>query len=90
MRPLLVVLDEPIIRDLLHLLDRFEDVGVEHLGPVRPVEALDERVLIRLAGFDEAQLDLLLLGPIDEGVARELGAVVQAQGLRAFPCSSIS
>ena len=53
MRPLLVVLDQPIIRDLLRLLDRFEDVGVEDLGPVRPIEALDERVLVRLAGRDE-------------------------------------
>lgn len=50
MRPLLVVLDEPFIRDLLHLLDRFEDVGIEGLGSVRLVEALDERVLVGLAG----------------------------------------
>ena len=89
MRPLLVVLDQPILRDLLHLFDRFEDVGVEHFGSVRPVEALDERVLIRLAGLDEAQLDRPLLGPIDKGVARQLAAVVEAQRI-GLPCSSIS
>jgi hypothetical protein len=49
-RPLLVVLDEPIIRDLLHLLDRLEDVGVEDLGSVGLVETLDEGVLLGLLG----------------------------------------
>ena len=83
MRPLLVVLDEPILRDLLHLLDRFEDVGAEYFGSVRLVEALDERVLIRLAGLDETQLDLPLSRPLDKGVACQLAAVVQAQRFRS-------
>ena len=83
MRPLLVVLDEPILRDPLHLLDRFEDVGVEHFGSVGLVEALDECVLVRLAGLDEAQIDATALGPIDEGVARQLGSVVEAQRFRS-------
>ena len=85
MRPLLVVFDEPILRDLLYLLDRFEDVSVEDLGPVGLVEAFAERVLSGLAGLDEAQPDFSLLGPIDEGVAGELGAVVQAQRCRPSP-----
>ena len=79
MRPLLVVFDEPALGDLLHLLDRFEDVGVEHLGAVRAVEALDEGVLVGLAGLNEAQLDVPLAGPVDEGMAGKLAPVVEAQ-----------
>ena len=77
--PLLVVLRQPVVRDFLHLLDRFEDVGIQHLGSVGLVEALDEGVLVGLARCDEAQVDLSILGPIDEGVGGQLAAVVQAQ-----------
>jgi hypothetical protein len=39
-RPLLLVLDQPGLRDPLHLFDRFEGVGVEDFGSIGAVEAL--------------------------------------------------
>ncbi len=77
MGPLLVVFDQPGIRDLLHLLDRFEDVGIEDLGPIGPVKTLDEGVLVGLPRLDETELDLSLLGPADKVMARELAPVVE-------------
>ena len=41
MGPLLVVFDLPVVGDLLHLLDRLEEVGIEDFSAVGPVEALD-------------------------------------------------
>jgi len=49
----LVVSAQPVVGDLPHLADRVEQVGVEHLLAVGAVEALDERVLVGLAGLDE-------------------------------------
>lgn len=39
MGPLVVVNGEPAFGDLLHLLDRFEDIGVQHCNPIGLVEA---------------------------------------------------
>jgi len=47
--------------------------------PVRLVEAFDECVLFGLPGRDETKIDLLGLGPIDQGMARQLAAVVEPQ-----------
>jgi hypothetical protein len=59
-----VVADEPFVSEQLHLLDRFEDVQIEHFVPIRSVEALDKRVLIWLARLDEQTLDPALSTPI--------------------------
>ena len=48
MRPLLVVTKQPVRSDLAHLLQRFEHLSIEHLGAIRAIEPLDERILIRL------------------------------------------
>jgi hypothetical protein len=53
----LVVTDQPVGGHAADLVQGFEDVAVEDLVPVGPVEALDIRVLVRLAGLDEAQFD---------------------------------
>jgi hypothetical protein len=37
MGPLLVIFDQPVIGDLLHLVEGLEQVGVEHLRPIRAV-----------------------------------------------------
>lgn len=46
MRALLVVLEQPLLGDVLHLFDGSGQVRVEDLGPVGPVEALDVGVLV--------------------------------------------
>src|SRR5437764_11450740 len=55
----LVVLGEPFLGELAHFGERVEQVGIEHLFAIGPIEALDVSVLIGLARLDEAQLDVL-------------------------------
>jgi hypothetical protein len=55
MGPLGVVGREPGLGDRAHLLERIEEIGVEHLFAVCPVEAFDEGVLIGLAGLNVTQ-----------------------------------
>ncbi len=66
MRAHRVVLDAPLLQNLLHLRQRVEQPGIEHLLPHALVEPLDEGVLVRLAGLDVAQFDTVLFGPTDE------------------------
>ena len=49
MRPLAVVDAEPGIRQSLEFRGRVEEMGVQYFGAIRAIEALDVRVLIRLA-----------------------------------------
>lgn len=90
MRPFLVVLVQPVIGDRAHLVDRLEHVRVEHFIAIGLVEAFDERVLIGLAGLDEAQLDPSLVAPLGECNRCQLAAVVQGRSACGFPYSSIS
>lgn len=53
MRSFPVVAGEPLVADLPDLIKILEQVGVEDLLAVAPIEALDEGVLIRFAGLDE-------------------------------------
>ncbi len=61
MRPAVVVGEQPLVRERLHLGERGEDVSVEDFVAVGAVETLDEGVLIGLAGLDETQLDIVRL-----------------------------
>ena len=47
-----VVIDQPLLGDGLHLLQIGEQVCVEHFSAICPVEAFNERVLIRFARLD--------------------------------------
>ena len=79
MRPLLVVRPQPLGRHLPHLIEIVEEVGVEDLAAVRPVESFDVGVLVRLAGLDVTDLDLVFLAPVDEKLAQELRAIVPTE-----------
>lgn len=48
------------IQDLTHLLERLEQMCIQHFLPVGTIEAVDERVLIWLARLDVVQIDLPL------------------------------
>jgi hypothetical protein len=56
-RPLRVVGRQPGGGHVTHLGQRGEEPGIEHLGAVGPVEALDEGVLARLPRLDVMQAD---------------------------------
>ncbi len=83
MWPLLVVFLKPGLRDLANLLERVEQIGIENFLSIGLVEALNERVLVRLPRLDEVQLDLLPFTPLGEGDGRQLAAVVEPQQLWA-------
>jgi hypothetical protein len=76
-----VVGREPPIGDLPDLVQGFEEVRVEDLLAVRPVESLDVGVLIWLAGLDVEDGDVVLPAPVDEQLGKELRAVVAANGI---------
>ena len=79
MRAAFVVIQQPVVGSLLHLAERVEQVGVEHLVAEALVKSLDERVLVRLAGLDVQQPDAVQPGPVGESVSRHFGAVVNAE-----------
>jgi hypothetical protein len=49
MGPLFVVTVQPFGTDLPDLVERLKHIGTEDLGPIRPIEAFNEGILIRLA-----------------------------------------
>lgn len=50
MGPVFIVGPEPLLREALHVLQGLEEIEIEHFVAIGAVEALDERVLIRVAG----------------------------------------
>jgi hypothetical protein len=50
--------------DLTDFIKRFEHPGIQDLGAVGSVEALNQCVLIRFAGLDKAQFDSLAFAPV--------------------------
>ena len=82
MGTLLVVLEHPPVRRLAYVVEAGEQVLVQDLLAEGPVEAFDVGVLVGLAGLDVADRHAVELGPLHEGLAQELRAVVGAQDLR--------
>ena len=66
MRPDLVVGPHPSIGELTDLVKRREKMDIEDFVAIGTIEALDESVLIGLAGLDVEKLDAVLLAPVDE------------------------
>ena len=82
MRSDLVVALQPLVGDLLNIGERVEQVRRQHFFAKRPVESLDEGVLVGLTRLDEPDLDAVVLAPLGEGVARQLAAVVASDRSR--------
>ena len=82
MGTLLVVLEHPPVRGLAHVVEAGEQVLVQDLLAEGPVEAFEVGVLVGLAGLDVADGHAVELGPLHEGLAQELRAVVGTQDLR--------
>ena len=78
MRPLAVVDAEPGVGERLELRGRVEEMGVQHLSAIRAIEALDVRVLIRLARLDVVD-HAPVRRPVDEGLRQKLGSVVPSE-----------
>jgi len=75
----MVIAMTPVLDHLAHLAHAFKDIAVEHFGTHGSVEAFDKRVLRRLAGLDEAQLDRVFLRPIRKRLTDQLRSIVESQ-----------
>ena len=82
MRTLLVVFDLPPVNGFPHVVDSYKQVGIEQFFPQRPVEPLDVGILVGLARLDVLDGHAVELGPLHEGVSKELRPVVGAHGRR--------
>src|SRR6188768_2464857 len=73
------------------MAERHEPVLVEALIAKLAIEALDESVLGGLAGLNEVQSHLVLIGPSVEGLANELRAIVSddAAGVPTLRCGRV-
>lgn len=72
----LVVVLTPLMNFVPGLVQRPKPVLVEALVPEFAVQALDEGVLCGLSGLDEAEIDVVLLGPKEHGLTGEFAPVV--------------
>ena len=75
MGTLFVILDHPLPYDFTDLIQILKQIGVQHLFPESAVEALDESVLVGLAGLDVAYLHAIVLAPPHEGLTQQFRAV---------------
>ena len=76
MRAFPIVLDAPLFDLAPRIVERNENVLVEAFLAQPRIEALDMRVLDRLSRFDELQAYAMLVGPLVERPAAQLGTVV--------------
>jgi len=51
----LIVLLHPLRTDFSHLIERLEDIRIEHFMSHRPIESFNEGILIRLARLNIPQ-----------------------------------
>jgi hypothetical protein len=76
MRALPIVLDAPLFDLAARILERDENVFIQAFLAQARIETLDVRVLDRLARFDELQPYAMLVGPLVEHPAAQLGTVI--------------
>ena len=74
----MVVIIAPVGQEAPGVGEPQEPVLIQALVPQLPVEAFDVAVLRRLARLDEVQLDAVLVGPLIQRPADELGAIVES------------
>lgn len=75
-QPIVAVGLLPFDGDLLSILNGFKNLEVKQFVRDRPVVALDIIVLLRLAGLDVGQGDVLFLGPDQQRCSDVFGAIV--------------
>lgn len=59
-----------------------EDLLIQAFVAQATIEGLDEAVLLRLARIDVMPFDAVFVGPFQDGLAGELGAVACWEGMR--------
>ena len=74
-----IVLDAPFFDLAARIVERDEDVLVEAFLAQPRIEALDVRVLDRLARFDELQPHAVIIGPLVEHPAAQFRTIVRSE-----------
>ncbi len=69
-----------VVSDLAHLVKILEEVTVQDLFAVGSVEPFDVSILVRLAGLDIADLDVVVITPVDEDLASKLRSIIATDG----------
>ena len=90
MRPLGVVVDPPGFDDASGIIPPIEKMLIEALIAQVTVKALDEGILGGLARRDIVPLDLGVLDPFEDRMARELGPIVRDNHLWFSSCSGFN
>lgn len=80
MRPDVVVVVSPEGQLSAGISQAVEDFLVEAFVAQTAVERLDVSVLLRFAGVDIVPFDAVLVGPLQDGLAGELGSVAPTEG----------
>lgn len=70
------------MRSVAHLIEILEEPCVKDLLTVCPIEALDERILIRFSGLNVADKHPMALSPLCEDFTEKLRAVVYTNHVR--------
>jgi len=79
MRPDVVVIVAPQGQLSAGIGQAVEDLLVQAFVAQAAIEGLDVAVLLRLAGIDVMPFDAVLVGPLQDRLAGELGSVVSAE-----------
>ncbi len=82
MGALLIVLLHPLRTDVSHLIERLEDIRIEHRMSPRPIEPFNEGILIGLARLNTPERDPTIRTPDCNTIGEEFLAVVAPKGLR--------
>ena len=77
-----IVIDPPVFNDLLRFADAGKPMLVQAFLPEAAVEAFNVGVLRWLAGFDEIELNAMIVSPSVKRTAPEFRAVVHDQNVR--------
>ena len=79
MRPDVVVVVAPQGQLTAGISQAVEDLFVQAFIPQAAVEGLDVAILLRLARIDVMPLDLVVVRPLQDGLAGELGAIARRE-----------
>lgn len=85
MGTLAVVFIQPAFRDLPCFIHRSEQVEIQDLCPIRPVELFNKRILRRLTRLDKFQYHTMLFSALCKCQREQFWAIVHPQFQRILP-----
>src|SRR5690606_10802888 len=77
-----VVFDEPIVSQLLSMLNGAEYIGIQNVLTIRSVKSLNNRILLRRSLWDGTPFNTILMQPNAKPFGHHFRAVVTAYSFR--------